>query len=238
MFKYDSVRLRKYLDLCSGQKFNCGTSMIVHYILKILKSLEYKNLRKRLLSSFSSYGLNFRFHPKSIFTAPQEMSFGDDVFINIGAHFSGEICVGNDVMFGPRVTAFAHDHYYAVCGKKLVDIESIRHTQRIKIGNHCWIGANATILAGTVLGQGCVVAAGTTIKGQYPPYTMVAGSPARVLRKIFADENLYLHLTTLGYSPEQSELLIFERSESTEGLELYHVEQSLPYGSMEQDKSI
>lgn len=54
----------------------------------------------------------------------------------------------------------------------------------IKIGENCWIGARATILAGVEIGEGAVVGAGAVVRGSIPPYAIAAGNPARVVRTI------------------------------------------------------
>ena len=202
--------------------------MILRFLFKAIRSLEYRWLHKTLLSSFKAYGNNFRFNPKSKFIDPQEMVFGNDVFINTGAHFSGQISVGNDVMFGPNVSIFAHDHYFAVLGKKLVDIESIWRHKQVKIGNHCWIGANTTLLSGVSLGDGCVVAAGSVLKGEYPPFTLIAGNPGKVLKKVFTDEALHAHLLSLGYSESHTNTIIEVRNKLIPSDDIMHIEQTLP----------
>lgn len=52
----------------------------------------------------------------------------------------------------------------------------------IRIGNHVWVGAGVRLLPGTDLGDGCVVASGSTVNTVMPPNALVGGSPARVLR--------------------------------------------------------
>ncbi len=53
------------------------------------------------------------------------------------------------------------------------------------IGNDVWIGTRATILPGTRLGDGVIVGAGAVVGGEIPPYSIVGGNPARVLRQRF-----------------------------------------------------
>lgn len=204
--------------------------MIVDVFFRLIRSLEYRWLHRTKLALFSSCGTNFRFNPRSNFIDPQDMSFGDDVFINGGAHFSGKIKVGDDVMFGPNVTAFGHDHYFAIEGKKLVEIESIWRHQGVEVGSHCWIGANVTILAGVILGNGCVVAAGSVLKGTYPPFTLIAGNPGAVRKLIFDDETLKTHLLSLGYPLSYVSNIIDQRNKLTNDLIIGVVEQALPVG--------
>ena len=54
----------------------------------------------------------------------------------------------------------------------------------IKIENECWIGANATILPGVVIGRGSTVAAGAVVTKYVPEYSLVAGVPAKIIKKL------------------------------------------------------
>ncbi|MDC0124525.1 acyltransferase [Gammaproteobacteria bacterium] len=54
--------------------------------------------------------------------------------------------------------------------------------QGIRIEDDCWIGANVVFLDGAHVNKGCVVAAGAVVKGVIPPYSVVAGIPAKVIK--------------------------------------------------------
>lgn len=58
----------------------------------------------------------------------------------------------------------------------------------IKIEDKVWLGMNVTVLKGVTIGEGAVVAAGSIVTKDVPPYTLVAGNPARVIRELNADE--------------------------------------------------
>ncbi|MGM9648314.1 MAG: acyltransferase [Eubacteriales bacterium] len=58
----------------------------------------------------------------------------------------------------------------------------------IEIGRNCFIGCNAIILKGTVLGDGCVVGAGAVVAGKFPQNCVIAGNPAKVIRTLGASE--------------------------------------------------
>jgi acetyltransferase-like isoleucine patch superfamily enzyme len=200
---------------------------MLKYFFKIIRKLDIRWKKQELVDSFGRVGENFRFDPNSIFIDPHEMTFGDHVFINRSAHFSGKIRVGNDVMFGPNVMIFAHDHYFGVSGKTLYEIESIWRHQPVNIGNHCWIGANCTIVAGAQINDGTVVAAGSVVKGSTPPFCLIAGVPAKPIRLIFSDSALKEHLKALSYSNSQIAEIIRERSRLTDGRRLKVIQRDL-----------
>jgi len=57
-------------------------------------------------------------------------------------------------------------------------------SKEIRIGKNCFIGCNSIILKGTVLGEGCVVGAGAVVAGKFDDNCVIAGNPARVIRRL------------------------------------------------------
>lgn len=55
------------------------------------------------------------------------------------------------------------------------------------VGNDVWIGMRATVLPGVVIGDGAIIAAGAVVSRDVPPYAIVAGNPARIVRTRFDD---------------------------------------------------
>lgn len=54
----------------------------------------------------------------------------------------------------------------------------------IEIGNNVWIGLNTTILKNTRIGNNCVIAAGSVVKGQFPDNVLIQGNPAIIVKKL------------------------------------------------------
>jgi acetyltransferase-like isoleucine patch superfamily enzyme len=103
---------------------------------------------------------------------------------NIGAYSfvgcSGFIDIGSHVMMGPRVTLLAESHNYADTDQP-IKAQGVARSS-IRIEDDCWIGAGAQVLPGVTIGRGSVVGAGAVVSRDVPPYSIVAGVPARVLR--------------------------------------------------------
>lgn len=75
----------------------------------------------------------------------------------------------------------------------------------IIVGNDVWIGRDVTLLGGTVIGDGAVIGACSVIAGKIPPYSVVVGNPARVIKKRFSDEVIskLLKVAWWNWTPRQ-----------------------------------
>lgn len=77
------------------------------------------------------------------------------------------------------------DHLYDDFGTSVIK-QPIK-VQPTSIGRNCFIGVGARILAGTILGEGCVVGANAVVRGTYPAGSVIVGIPGRVIRKYDLD---------------------------------------------------
>lgn len=126
---------------------------------------------------------------------------GSHVGIGPGCIFLCDIDVGNSVLIGPNA-AFLNrdDHRIDVVGQTIW--ESGRGDQHsITIEDDVWIGHGAIILSPTRVGRGAVIAAGAVVVRDVPPYAIVAGNPARVVRARFSPEQIIEHERRLASAP-------------------------------------
>lgn len=94
---------------------------------------------------------------------------------------AGGITIGDDTIIGNYVSFHAENHNYDRDDIP-IRLQGVNH-KGIFIGKNCWIGAKVTILDGTNLGDGCVVAAGAVLNGkEYPENSIIGGIPAKVLK--------------------------------------------------------
>jgi acetyltransferase-like isoleucine patch superfamily enzyme len=110
----------------------------------------------------------------------RHIQIGKNVFINHACTFLdlGGIIIEDDVLIGPKVSIITENHPVNPDERKMLDLKSVR------IKRNVWIGANATILPGLTIGENSVVAAGAVVTKDVPPNTVVAGVPAKVIKKI------------------------------------------------------
>ena len=136
------------------------------------------------------------------FTANDRFSYstigiGNDVFIWPGAHFStiSFIEIGNKVMFGPNVSIIGGDHNTKMIGEYMFDVEDkdLSDDLPVIIKDDVWVGTGVIILKGVVIGEGSIIAAGAVVNKDVPPYSVVGGVPAKVLKFRFDKAELEIH---------------------------------------------
>lgn len=152
---------------------------ILHWFAGVLpeplRGLVYRAVLKRV-------GTGVYFDSGVYFKFPRQVEIGSYVSINRGcefypSHFAKTIIrIGSNVRIGPHARFFGAGH----------DVEQPGFANKggdIVVGDACWIGGNCTILPGISIGEGSVVAAGSVVTRDVPANCVVAGVPARVIRK-------------------------------------------------------
>lgn len=92
----------------------------------------------------------------------------------------GRVVIGNEVIFGPEVSVFSENHNFDNPGLPVLVQGETRKGVIIEDG--VWVGTHAIILDGVRIGKNSVVAAGCLVNKDVPPYSVVAGIPAKIIR--------------------------------------------------------
>lgn len=115
------------------------------------------------------------------------MFIGRDVQINDGCHIASvvRLVIGNNVLIASGV--FITDHDHGEIDRASMDVAPAARPlvcSAVIIGDNVWIGEKVVILKGVEIGHGSVVAAGAVVTKSMPPYSVIGGIPARVLRTL------------------------------------------------------
>jgi len=167
-------------------------------------SLSFPYLWDKFWSVF--YKRSMRYCDRGVYLRPMSsdfkglcnMSIGDGSSIPKGSTFyctEAPLTIGKKVISGPHPTIITGDHRIDVIGKYIMDSNEKlpENDAPVVIEDDVWCGANVTILKGVTIGRGSVVAAGAVVTKSFPPYSIIGGVPARLLKMRFTEEEIVEH---------------------------------------------
>jgi acetyltransferase-like isoleucine patch superfamily enzyme len=116
------------------------------------------------------------------------VQIGDRCLIGRGSHIVGHwnIEIGDDIQTGPYVYITDQNHSY-LDPDQPIGIQNPVEAP-VRIGSGSWLGANAIVLPGSTIGEHVVVAAGAVVRGEIPDHCVVAGVPAKIIRRYVAGQ--------------------------------------------------
>lgn len=119
------------------------------------------------------------------------ITIGNNVYIghNVNIHSMGLLSIGDGCVLSDYVYISNVSHGFNP-NSGLIMQQQLEYKGSIKINNNTFIGFNAKILPSVELGEWCIVGSGSVVTKSFPSYSMIAGNPARLLRK-------YNHYTNL-----------------------------------------
>lgn len=112
------------------------------------------------------------------------IKIGNNVGLGTHSYYGcgvGSLTIGDNCIFGNYVSVHPENHNFSNLNIP-IRLQGVNSVGGVFIGNNCWIGAKSTILDGTKLGNGCIVAAGAVVKGEFPDNVIIGGIPAKIIK--------------------------------------------------------
>lgn len=110
-----------------------------------------------------------------------DVVIGDRTLVGISCVVIGPVTMGNDIMLAQHVVMSGLNHGYQDINLPIS--EQPCTTAEIVIEDEAWIGANSVITAGVRIGKHSIVAAGSVVTKNVPPYSIFGGNPAKMLKQ-------------------------------------------------------
>lgn len=127
---------------------------------------------------------------------------GNHVFIGSNAHIvpsRAKVIIGDHTMFASSVFVITGGHQTNIRGRFMDEItndeKALSEDKDVIFEGDNWIGTNAIILKGVTVGKGAVIAAGAVVTKDVPPYSIVGGVPAKVIRMRFDSDSVQQELS-------------------------------------------
>lgn len=162
-------------------------------IKSILNALRNIYLFK-IIYPWVRYGNNVHVQASVVIYSPNKICvFGNNVGIGHYCIVNCDVIIGNNVMLAAHSSLISRDaHRFDIIGQTM--FEGPRgDSEKLIIEDDVWIGHGATVLSGVTLAKGSVVAAGSVVTKDVPPYSIVMGVPAKVVKYRFNESEVVLH---------------------------------------------
>lgn len=170
VIKYEVVSLVEYLSwliflLPRGRLFNYVKSVYLRFFFQ------------------ARIGARVVFYPGVWIFTGRNLSVGNDVDLAKGVLITtdGGVTIGDRTLIGYHTSILSSNHIIPKAPDRIFG--SGHQKKAVSIGSDVWIGANCTILPGVTIGEGVVVAAGSVVTRDVPPFHVVAGVPAKIVRE-------------------------------------------------------
>jgi len=169
--------------------------------VKMLLLAIARRLRSRLKSFMCrkvlAHGDDLHIGARTRIWATSHVRLGNQVYVGKDVHIEANCRIGNYCLIANRVAIIGrHDHDFTAIGFPVRFspwIGSQRFPTRFTgeeavIEDDVWLGYGAIVLTGLTIGRGSIVAAGSVVTRDVPPYSIVAGVPAKVIGQRFVDQ--------------------------------------------------
>lgn len=178
MFEFLRTFVREMINPIGRFRFFC-------YLTRNLPGESGFVIRRRLMSKhFAKVGENIHINEGVVIRNIEKMEVGDNVFLGVDNYLQAAagLEIGDNTMLGPGVKIWTQNHKFEDIDTPIV--EQGYDFKKVKIGKNVWVGANVFIMPGAEIGDGCIISAASVVGAKkIPPYSILAGNPARFIGK-------------------------------------------------------
>lgn len=129
---------------------------------------------------FDRIGKRLTLEKGANFGTGKGISIGDFSGIGMNCYIRGPLTIGDNVMMGPDVVILTSSHNFE---RTDIPVRLQGDSQEpVSIGNDVWIGQRVIILPGVTIGDGVIIGAGAVVTKDIPPYTIIGGVPAKIIK--------------------------------------------------------
>lgn len=193
-------KLDQYKEMLnSGELYNCGDEELLTYQHMLVERLNQFNRtpetpeglkeRDRLLREIlGTYGEGLYIIPPIYANwGLKNVHVGKNVFFNFNVCLvdDADIYIGDDCQIGPGCHIVTAQHPISPVLRK----NQLQYNKPVRLGNNVWLGAGAIILPGVTIGDNSIVGAGSVVTHDVEANVIVAGSPAKILRRITEEDD-------------------------------------------------
>lgn len=175
------------LLLISNNKVSLGRNVtVIDSIIIDLRKNAKLNLGKNILirSRNRGYHGSMNTRTKIMIDSNGLISIGSDTRLyGCCIHASKLITIGERCLIASNVQIFDRNGHDVSLSNPSDRIKTFGKSKSIIIGNDVWLGTNCVILPGTIIGDGSVVMANSVVKGSFPNQSIIAGVPARAIKR-------------------------------------------------------
>lgn len=173
-----AVNIKNGVDINLGGRVTLGNKNKEGAIISLLPINIYFGNNSKINFGHSvsiGPGVNIIAKDNSNFSVGSNTYFTSDSHIEVVNSMS----IGKDCAISWGVTIIDDDHHQLISEENKKEKE----VSFLSIGDKVWIGCNVTILKNTIIGNNCVVAAGSIVRGNFPDNTLIAGNPAKIVKQ-------------------------------------------------------
>lgn len=140
-------------------------------------------------AKFRNFGENSYVRPHVTCVSTEKISIGNNVTLRPFTMLFAEgfdkinIEIYDNVLIGSGVHIYVANHEFRDVGKLIID-QGHSISKKVVVKEGAWLGANAIILPGVTIGRNSVVGAGSIVTKDVPDYTVVAGNPAKIIKRL------------------------------------------------------